>query len=152
MQADRTVDGLNTYYEYLLNKIENNEGLNAEESRFFKNFPKFIAQAEERAKSAKEIKHGLPEGKLKELVDRFAVQAEIYKIAYSSNLTDENLEKLHLEFGLVRCLYCNELHPKDIECLWLTLAKQHGIEINSNMTEIKGVSKLPDDSTEIDTE
>lgn len=110
-QGSKSKEALTKYYDYLIEKIENKEGLKPEETRFFKNYNKLIAEAEILEKTSSNTNNILPEGRLKEFIDMLLWQQEI---------TKESPEIVIDSTGYYRCSQCGELHCKDCssKCIW----------------------------------
>lgn len=107
----RTREGLIALHEQLVKKIESGGFPRDEEVRFIKNFGELLAVAEarEESKSKKEVQ--LPEGKLKEFVERFWKVKEECGVS-----TREDYEKVMEKAGYVLCVYCGYMHPKEAYC------------------------------------
>jgi len=140
--------------QYISDRMKNKENVDAEMVRFVKNSGKIIEGLKFQLEHLKDVEKdtGLAPGKMKEFIDKFSVQADIFKDAYEIPFTQDAYTKVYSDYDLIRCKLCNELHPKGMECPWFLLAKECDIVVNENMTEIISKSKPDKENSELDSD
>lgn len=133
--------GVKKTLENINKQLDKGTGLSDEFVRFLKNSNDIISALETKIK-------GLEEGEkeeestvdwskgLREFQERFFVQKRIFKEIYEREFTMADKDKVYLQFDYYRCKCCGELHPIDVLCPWLQLAKECGLEVNEDLTVI----------------
>jgi len=107
------VEAVKKAIDSIIAKVDNKESLRDEDLRFLKTAMKeWPALEESLAESKEEI--GLPEGRLKEFIERLLQLQDIGSL-------DEIMEAT----GYYRCLTCNELHAKNRICMFEEFKNDH---------------------------
>lgn len=133
-QSKKSVKGLMKYYDFLLNKLDDNKPLNPQESVFFKKYDELLSEAEARQnKLSKDDTKEFPDGKLKRFLEMFEWTSSICKNP------DEVIEST----GYYKCNRCGNLHLKGRECMYIEYQ-------NLSKSNEKSLD-LEDDSMLIDT-
>jgi hypothetical protein len=107
------VEAVKKAIDSIIAKVDAKESLRDEDLRFLKTAMKeWPALEESLAESKEEI--GLPEGRLKEFIERLLQLQDIGSL-------DEIIEAT----GYYRCLTCNELHAKNRICMFEEFKNDH---------------------------
>jgi len=109
----RLLDAYKSQMDYLTEKMNQKIPLRDEELRFLKTVMKELPALEENL-AEKENVEGLPEGRLKEFIERLLQLQDIGSL-------DEIIEAT----GYYRCLTCNELHAKNRICMFEEFKNDH---------------------------
>jgi len=103
-----TLAGLRKAWKSVIDKADRGETLRDEDLRFLRNIPELIEALESRVAESLKEDMGLPEGKLKEYVERLWEFKEI-----------GSLEDVIEATGYYRCINgCGELHKKGEDCIY----------------------------------
>lgn len=116
-------------YQSLKKKLESDHTLRDEELRFIKNFPSIMKMIEYQEQQIEEVGvEVLPEGKVKEFIDRLWRHTELFREATGNDkavLDEETYNRIIEKMGYVRCPECNELHKaEEKDCIYLQFFKK----------------------------
>jgi len=109
-------------------KLKEGKALRDEEIRFLKNAPSLLTILEEREK-IKEAEIKLPEGKLKDYVEKIWQMEKILK-ATNYGRGREGVESLLEAAGYYICDFCGFSHVLGKECPFLKMAKELKIDLS----------------------
>lgn len=123
----RTRTGLFLTMESLTQKLERKETLRDEEIRFLKNFMPTLSVLEAKEADIDKQEDKLPEGKLKEFVERVWAFKEL--TGFSDPRCPKGL-KILKGADLYLCETCNEFHPTLMKCPFLSIRREGSDLIN----------------------
>jgi hypothetical protein len=123
----RTRQGLFLTMEAITQKLERGKPLRDEEIRYIKNFMSTLSVLEAKEEDVGKEEDSLPEGKLKEFVDR------MWDFKNATGLTNPRSEeglKVLKDAGLCLCDFCGEMHPTLMKCPFLSIRKEGSNQVD----------------------
>ena len=111
----RSKEGLIALYNRLLEKIESGKYPRDEEIRFMKRFQELLTAAEAKEKVESKPEEELPEGKLREFIER------LWKFKELGIVSREDEHKVLRKAGYSLCDFCGYWHFQDKKCPFKSL-------------------------------
>lgn len=135
----KTVKALDDTYDFILKQMKDTKTPPTDQQlRFISHYSENRADAIQREEAIDKKGVGLPEGKLKEYVERLAKLIDILKAAniHSEGRIDHFGELVLLkEFGYYQCDFCSYIHKEEEKCPFVLTAETLKLDLGKEHTD-----------------